>query len=256
MIKSVVAVFSMFVFIFHLQARTLDEISASGILRVGVPGDYAPLAWHDDITGKLQGFEIDLANEFGNELKARVEFVPTSWPELSRDLTSGKFDIAIGGITATAERAKTFALSREVLPNGKIALSHCKISALYLSPETIDRPGVRVVVNPGGTNQSFVERNIHHAQIIRMGNNLDTLQAIRNQTADVMFTDLLEGQYYHTTEPETFCLTMNQPFKGTESSKVWMMNNNSPDLLRMVNAFLQREKLSALAKKWNVSIRP
>jgi len=252
MIKSVVAVFSMFVFSFHLQARTLNEISASGILRVGVPGDYAPLAWHDAITGKLQGFEIDLANDFGKELKTRVEFVPTSWPELSRDLTSGQFDIAIGGITATPERAKMFSLSRAVLPNGKIALSHCKTSALYQDPDTIDRPGVRVVVNPGGTNQLFVEKNIRHAQIIRMENNLDTLQAIRNQTADVMFTDLLEGQYYHTTEPGTFCLTTNQPFQGTESSKVWMMNNNNPDLLRVVNAFLQKERLSSLAKKWNI----
>ncbi|HGM5324765.1 TPA: transporter substrate-binding domain-containing protein [Serratia marcescens] len=251
MIKSVVAVFSLFVFSFHLQARTLNEISASGIIRIGVPGDYAPLAWHDATTGKLQGFEIDLANDFGNELKTRVEFVPTSWPDLARDLTSGAFDIAIGGITATPERAKTFSLSRELLPNGKIALSHCKTSALYHSPESIDRPGVRVVVNPGGTNQSFVEKNIHHAQIIRMGNNLDTLQAIRNQTADVMFTDLLEGEYYHTTEPETFCLTTSQPFKGTQSSKVWMMNN-SPDLLRVVNTFMRKERLSALAKRWNI----
>lgn len=251
MIKSVAVAFGLLVFSLHLQARTLDEISASGVLRVGVPGDYAPLAWHDAVTGQLQGFEIDLANNFGSELGTRVEFVPTSWPDLTRDLASGKFDIAIGGITATPERANTFSLSREILPNGKIALTHCKTSTLYNSPDTIDRPGVRVVVNPGGTNQSFVEKNIHHAQIIRMANNPDTLQAIRSQTADVMFTDLLEGQYYHATEPETFCLTTPRPFKGTESSKVWMMNT-SPGLLNAVNTFLQKERLSALAKKWNV----
>lgn len=75
------------------------------------------------------------------------------------------------------------------------------------------------------------------------------------QAADVMFTDLLEGQYYHATEPETFCLTTNKPFKGTESSKVWMMNS-SPALLNAVNTFMRKERLSDLAKKWNVSITP
>lgn len=235
-----------------IQARTLNEIPVSGVLRVGVPGDYAPLAWRNATTGKLQGFEIDLVNDFARSQKTHVSFIPTSWPGLSNDLKSGKFDLAIGGITATQEREKSFYLSKGFLPNGKIAVSHCKASHLYSSLEKIDKAGVRVAVNPGGTNQSFVEQHIHHAQIIRMKNNLDTIQAIRSQTADVMFTDLLEGKYYHNTEPEILCITTSQPFNGTESRKVWMMNKTDPGLLNAVNSFIKQERLSALSQKWNI----
>jgi cyclohexadienyl dehydratase len=35
-----------------------------------------------------------------------VRFVPTSWPTLSADLKADKFDIAMGGVTETAARAK------------------------------------------------------------------------------------------------------------------------------------------------------
>jgi ABC-type amino acid transport substrate-binding protein len=36
---------------------------------------------------------------------------------------------------------------------------------------------VKVVVNPGGTNQSFVDEHIKQAQIIRVQNNVDNLEA-------------------------------------------------------------------------------
>ncbi len=55
---------------------------------------------------------------------------------------------------------------------------------------------MKVVVNPGGTNQSFVDEHIKQAQIIRVQNNVDNLQALRQKTADMMVTDLIEGDYY------------------------------------------------------------
>jgi cyclohexadienyl dehydratase len=94
----------------------------------------------------LQGFEIDLVNDFARSQKTHVSFIPTSWPGLSNDLKSGKFDLAIGGITATQEREKSFYLSKGLLPNGKIAVSHCKASHLYSSLEKIDKAGVLHVV--------------------------------------------------------------------------------------------------------------
>ena len=31
----------------------------------------------------------------------KIEYVPTSWPNLVKDLQGDKFDVAVGGITAT-----------------------------------------------------------------------------------------------------------------------------------------------------------
>ena len=94
---------------FGAQARDMNSIQQSGELKVGVPGDYAPLAFHNK-AGELVGYDVDMAKDLGKRLGLKVSFVTTSWPTLSADLKADKFDIAMGGVTETAARAKDFAL--------------------------------------------------------------------------------------------------------------------------------------------------
>lgn len=233
------------------QGRSMQTITHSGELKVGVPGDYAPLAFHNQ-AGELLGFDVDMAKDLGKTLSLRVNFIPTSWPTLAADLKADKFDIAMGGITSTPARARDFALSRPVLANGKIALANCRAAPSLGSLESIDRPQVKVVVNPGGTNQSFVDEHLKQAQIIRVNNNVDNLQALRDKTADLMITDLLEGEWYQGQEPGVLCIATAKPFPGSGSDKVYMMNKASVQLLEQVNQWLEKQDPSALQRKWKI----
>ena len=48
-----------------------------GVLRVGM---YTFVPWAmKDKTGKLIGFEIDVANRLAEDMGVKVEFVPTKW---------------------------------------------------------------------------------------------------------------------------------------------------------------------------------
>lgn len=142
--------------IYSAMAKPWQEIKESKELRVGVPGDYAPLAFHNR-QNKLIGFDIDMAYSLGKALHLNILFVPSSWSTLSADLAADKFDIAMGGVTETPGRRKQFALSSPVLKNGKIALTQCNRINDFKSLGDIDRKGVRIVVNPGGTNQDYVD---------------------------------------------------------------------------------------------------
>jgi len=237
----------------NVQARSLPEIEQSGVLKVGVPGDYAPLAWHGK-TGELQGYDIDMANALGKSLGLKVTFVLTSWPDISKDLSADKFDIAMGGVTETPQRAAEFGLSAPVVPNGKIAIANCARNEQLNAMEKIDQPEVKVVVNPGGTNESFVNEHIHHAQVIRVKNNVDNLQALRDKKADIMFTDLIEGDYYQNQESGIICLATHKPFAGTESYKVYMVQKSNSELLARMNNWLKGDDKIRLAKKWSISV--
>lgn len=119
------------------QARDMQTIERSGELKVGVPGDYAPLAFRN-AAGELQGYDVDMARDLGRTLGLKVSFVYTSWPALAADLQADKFDIAMGGVTQTPARAKEFALSHPVVANGKIALANCQAAPGLIAGE--DRP--------------------------------------------------------------------------------------------------------------------
>jgi cyclohexadienyl dehydratase len=233
-------------------AKSWEDIKQSGELRVGVPGDYAPLAFHDK-QSNLIGFDIDMAHSLGNELKLNIRFVLSSWPMLSADLAADKFDIAMGGVTETPGRRNQFALSAPVVKNGKIALTQCDKVNKFKSIENIDRNGVRVIVNPGGTNQDYVDKHIRYAQIIRAYDNAASLQGIRDHSADVMFTDLLEGDYYQNKEPGTFCVSTRNILPGTASKKVYMMAKDNQYFLGAVNKWLSGEEKKLLARKWQIS---
>jgi ABC-type amino acid transport substrate-binding protein len=56
----------------------------------------------------------------------------------------------------------------------------------------IDRPGVRIVVNPGGTNAEFDAANIHHAAIVKYPDNNTIFDRVSGNKADAMITDASE----------------------------------------------------------------
>lgn len=233
-------------------AKSWQEIKQSGELRIGVPGDYAPLAFHNK-QGNLVGFDIDMAQALSKDLQLNVSFVLSSWPTLSDDLAADKFDIAMGGVTETPGRKARFALSAPVVKNGKIALTQCDKVKTFNSLAAIDRKGVRVIVNPGGTNQAYVDKTIKHAQIIRTKDNFANLQGIRDRQADIMFTDLIEGDYYQNKEPGTLCVATPETLPGTASYKVYMMNKDKPDLLNAVNNWLAGDSKTRLINRWQLS---
>jgi len=47
-------------------------------------------------------------------------------------------------------------------------------------------------VNPGGTNESFVNEHIHRAEVVRYPDNRGIVEEIRAGRADVMITDDVE----------------------------------------------------------------
>ncbi len=249
--KKLIMIASLLLCSHFVQAKPYDAIIDSGILRIGVPADYAPLAFLDE-SKKLVGFDVDMAKELARYLKLTPVFYITSWPTLSKDLLDDNYDIAMGGVTYTSERAAQFLLSDNVLENGKIALAACHVAGKLTGLDAIDKPDVKVVVNPGGTNEKFVNARLHKANIIRVNNNIDNIQALRDKTADMMITDLIEGLYYQNKEPNVLCLATKHPFEGTQSYKAYMVQSGNTSLNHAVNEWLKISNKQALAKKWGI----
>jgi len=58
----------------------LDKIMETKLLRVGTPGDYRPFAMKEG--DGYVGHDIDTVDAMARELGVKVEYVPTSWPNL------------------------------------------------------------------------------------------------------------------------------------------------------------------------------
>jgi cyclohexadienyl dehydratase len=147
------------------QASRLDDIIKRGSLRVGLTGDYLPFSSLDRETSKFRGFDFDMAEALGKALGVRIEYVHTAWPHMARDFEADNFDIAMGGVSITLDRQKKGLFSTPIMREGKTPIARCADKTKYETIAEIDKPGTRVIVNPGGTNERFARVNVRNADI-------------------------------------------------------------------------------------------
>ena len=197
------------------RAQTLEAILARGTVRVGLTGDYRPFSIKD-AAGRFTGLDVDMAENLARSMGVKLEIVPTAWPNLMADLQGGKYDIGMGGITITLERAKLAAFSSPVLRAGKTAIARCTDQARFGSLDEIDQPGTRVITNPGGTNERFDRAHLTHADIIVFPNNALIFEELVAGHADVMITDNVETRLQQRLHPELCAIKPDAPFEFAE----------------------------------------
>jgi len=151
------------------QDSRLDAVQKSGALRVCTPGDYKPfsLAKPD---GTYEGLDVDLAQSMAKALGVEAKFVKTSWPKLMDDFIE-KCDIAVGGISVTLDRQKRAFFSDAYMVNGKAPITRCENVKKFQTIADIDKPGVTVIENPGGSNERFARANFKQAKIVIFNDN-------------------------------------------------------------------------------------
>ncbi|MEH6583579.1 MAG: gamma subclass chorismate mutase AroQ [Halioglobus sp.] len=186
----------------------LKQVLDSGILRVGTTGDYQPFSSRNP-ENEWQGIDIDLAEDLAASLGATIQWVHTSWPTLMSDFQQGQFDIGMSGISISLPRQHHGFFSTPYYRGGKTALIRCADQSKYASLEAIDRPGTRLVVNPGGTNEKFAIEHIHQAHIRVFEDNRSIFTEIIEGRADAMITDLIEVRLQARLHPE-LCVSMGK----------------------------------------------
>ena len=175
-------------------ARPLVAIKADGTLWVGLTGDYAPYSLRG-ADGKIAGADVTMAQNLAKSLGVALEIVPTAWKSLQGDLQADRFDIAMGGVSVTTDRAAVGDFSVTVMRDGKRPIARCADKDRYNAVRAIDDPSVRVIVNPGGTNERFAKANLPNARVEVYADNRMIFEEIVAGRADVMVTDGAEVDY-------------------------------------------------------------
>ncbi|KAH7419809.1 bacterial extracellular solute-binding protein, family 3 [Cadophora sp. MPI-SDFR-AT-0126] len=205
----------------------LDQILTRGYLKVGTTGDYKPFSYLVTNTSALPsstntttttsatplnttfiGADITAAQSLSNALGLPhpAQFVRTAWANLTADLVAGKFDIAMGGISLTLARSRSAFFSTAIQRVGKTCCIRCSDSSKFTSLSSIDQPGVKVVVNPGGSNYAFDVANLKSASIVLVEDNNVVYEAVLDGSADAMISDLIEVELQLKLHPGELCV--------------------------------------------------
>lgn len=214
-----------------------ERIRQRGTLIAAVPGDYRPLAYHEGWTDAYWGFDIELVWKLASRLGVKVEIIPTSWKTLEDDARASRFDLAAGGISRTEERAQKLTLSEGYLPVGKTILCRKEDAARYQSLADVNQPDVRIMYNPGGTNERFIKTHLPQASLLTSTDNPRIPSRLITGKADIMVTDTVEAAYYAQQDPKLATPLLDKPF--TTGEFCLLMGRDSAPLVFEVNKVLR-----------------
>jgi polar amino acid transport system substrate-binding protein len=135
----------------------LAAIQKAGVLNVSTDPAYAPQSSLNEKTGKWEGFDIDVATEIAKRLGVTVAWKTPAWETITSGHWSGRWDISVGSMTITPERAQVldFSTPYYYTPAG---LAVYKTNTSYTQPSDLN--GKKIGVCGDCTYQKYLQHSL------------------------------------------------------------------------------------------------
>lgn len=183
-------------------------------LTIATWGKYPPFNYIDR-KGLPAGFEMDLAQEACERMKAECEFVAAPWDDLIPGLIDKKFDIVMASLEVTPERRRRLGMSRRyyLSPGAFIAAK----GAPFDGPPTLLR-NKRIGVQKDSMHADWLDKNFRRsAQIKRYASVEDELRALATGEVDAVFGDKVQLWLWSQKPEGRCCVVMGQDIKDTQT---------------------------------------
>jgi polar amino acid transport system substrate-binding protein len=230
-----------------VHAGALDEIIDAGVVRIAVPKDLPPFGAVNE-QGRLEGYDIDVANLVARDLGVSLELIPVTSIDRIPFLITRKADLVIANLGITPERARTIGFSTPYAPF---------FSGVFGGPELsvtspADLQGKKVAV----TRDTIEDRELTRiapqgTEIVRFDDNGATLSAFFSGSVDLVATGNV-----------VIAMQLKQHPQRQAASKIRLadsppgigMRHGEPELQHWVNVFIFHKKLTGdldrLSRQW------
>lgn len=188
----------------------LDRIIESRTVRVGMSGEQPPFSVRDR-DGRLMGLEVDLAKTLANALAVKLEIVEKPFGELLGALEKGEVDVVMSGLAITPERARDARFIGPYLLSGKSILTTSQTLAQAGEAGQINQASLRLAALQNSTSQSFIERQLPQAKLVKVARYDDAIEMLKKGEIDALVADLPVCVLAMLQHPEAGFATLDRP---------------------------------------------
>ena len=193
-----------------VRESALERVLKRGVLRVGM-STFVPWAMKDK-TGKLIGFEIDIATRLAHDMGVEAHFVPTKRAGIIPALLTGKFDVIIGGMGIRPDRNLKVNFSIPYDYTGMAMVAHRELAAGYHRLEAFDRSGVILAARLGSKAATAAQRFMPRAQLRLFEDEPQAYQELLAGRVHAVVGSAPLPAYQALKYPEKLFLPLESPF--------------------------------------------
>jgi cyclohexadienyl dehydratase len=141
----------------------------------------------------------------------------------------------------TLDRQKRAYFSQPYMVNGKAPITKTKRAEIPTIAD-IDKPGVTVIENPGGSNERFARANFKQAKIVIFDDNTTIFDEILKGKADVMISESVETLVQQKMRPGLCAVNPDKPLQYGEMA--WLLPRGDGAWKSWVDQWLHLAKAS------------
>jgi len=164
-----------------VEQSAVEQVMKRGVLKVGM-STFVPWAMKDK-TGKLIGFEIDVAKRLAADMDVKIEFIPTKWAGIIPALLTGKFDVIIGGMSVRPDRNLKVNFSIPYDYAGQSLAANKKLAAGFSRLEDFNQSDVVIAARLGSTAADAANKFMPDAQKKFFDDEAQVIQEVINGKA-------------------------------------------------------------------------
>jgi len=214
---------------------SIEQVLKSGALRVGM-STFVPWAMKDK-TGKLIGFEIDVATRLAEDMGVKPEFVPTKWAGIIPALLTGKFDVIIGGMGIRPNRNLKVNFSLPYDYTGMSLVAHQEVAKGFKSLEDFNRAEVSIAARLGSTAVTAAKQYMPKARLRLFDDESQAYQELLNGKAHAVVGSAPTPAFYALKHPEKIFLPLEGTF--TKEPIGFAVRKGDPDTLNFFNNWIR-----------------
>jgi polar amino acid transport system substrate-binding protein len=218
-----------------VQESKVDEILKRGVLKVGLD-IFVPWAFKDK-DGNLVGFEVDVATKLAEDMGVEIEFVPTEWSGIIPALLTDKFDVIIGGMGSTTERALKVNFTEPYEWSGMDAVVSTEMLPGLTSLEELNSEDIIIAVRIGATPVAAAKKFTPKAELHQFDTDEAVLQDVLNGNAHAAFSSSPTPAFWAADYPDA----LYRPLGGelfTKEPSAFAVRKGDADTMFFFNSWI------------------
>lgn len=226
----------------------IPTIKGRGKLIVGTSSGFVPFEMINTSSGKMEGFDIDIAQAIADELGVNLEVRDMEFAVLIGAVKIGTIDMVIAGMSITPDRNLSITFSNPYFDADQAIVVRASDTSIN-SPA--DLAGKKVAVNLETTGDYWVTDNLPDSQIIRLPFAYTTFLELSAGMVDAVVIDKPVADAYSAQNPTTYKVVYTIL---TGEHYGIAMKQSSEDLVAFVNQVLVSMKdsgeMQQIVSKW------
>ena len=225
-----------------LLAKVKDE----GKLIVGTEGTYPPYTFHDE-SGKLTGFDVEIAQEVAKRLGVEAEFKETQWDAMFAGLDAKRFDMVANQVGIKPERQEKYDFSHPYITSKAVLITNVNNDSVKSFEDIKGLKAAQTLTSNYGELAKSYE-----AEIVGIEGFNQAIELINSNRADVTINDNLTFLDYKKKQPNAPVKIVAQREEASQSGLMFRKGNEPlvEEVNKALNEMIDDGTYLKISEKW------